>query len=54
MDKDRLKDLIIKRRKKYQDYQKIPASSWKKRTKKFEFDILDIKIKIEKLKGIHE
>ena len=38
------------RRKKYAEYTKIPQNSWKKRLKKYELDIIDIRIKMENLK----
>lgn len=43
-------DLSAKRRKKYIEYTKTPQNCWKKRLKKCELDIIDIRIKMEYLK----
>jgi hypothetical protein len=48
--KDKLKMLTDKRRIKFNEYSKTAITSWKKRLRKYELDILDNKIRIEKLK----
>jgi hypothetical protein len=46
-----IEELQKKRQKKYQEYQDTDPTSWKKQAKKLELEILDIKIKYEKLKS---
>jgi hypothetical protein len=50
MEINKLKDLNDKKRLKLIDYTKTPAKSWKKKLKRYELNVLDLKIKIEMLK----
>jgi hypothetical protein len=50
----RLQQIREQRLKKYKDFLETDSKSWKKRLKKMELDILDLKIKIEKLKAQYE
>ena len=48
--KDRLTELQETRRRKSNDYNKIPSYSWKKKLYKMALDIIDIQIKMEQLR----
>ena len=50
MKENKLRELTNKRKIKYTEYIKTSYTSWKKKLRKLELDILDGKIKIEKLK----
>jgi len=52
--KDRLLQLQAIKRIKAKMYYDTPSNSWKKQLHKFEMDIMDIKIKIERLKQQHK
>ena len=50
MKEDKLNQLLIKRQYKVREYNSIPSSSWRKRLKKLEIELIDGNIKIERLK----
>ena len=50
MRENKLNVLSSKRRSKNTEYIKTSSISWKKKLRKYELDILDGKIRIEKLK----
>ena len=50
MKENKLNALNNKRRSKYTEYVKTSSISWKKKLRKYELEILDGKIKIEKLR----
>jgi hypothetical protein len=50
---DRITQLSDQKKKKMEDYNKIPSNDWKKQLKKFELELIEIKMKIENLKRTH-
>lgn len=48
---NKIDDLQKKRIKKYQEYQETESTSWKKKARQIELEIMDLKIKLEKLKS---
>ncbi len=54
MQTDKIKELTAKRKKKFMAYSKTPGTSYKKRIRKYELNILDYKIAIEKIKRQNE
>lgn len=54
VEANKIQDLKIKRNKKYQEWIKTDFKDWKKKLRKFELDILDIKIKKENLKQLNK
>jgi len=48
---NKVDELQKQRQKKYQEYQETESISWKKKARQIELDILDLKIKYEKLKS---
>jgi hypothetical protein len=46
---NKVDELQKQRQKKYQEYQETESTSWKKKARQIELDILDLKIKYEKL-----
>ncbi len=51
---NKIQDLLKKRRDKLKEYNTTDSKSWKKRLKKLELDIIEIKVKIEKLRKQYE